>query len=84
MQTKLQRVMRIPEVLPIRGRSRASHYADIKAGLFTSPVHLGAKAVGWPESEVAAINAARIAGKSEGEIKALVAQLHALRHAQAA
>lgn len=34
---------------------------------------------GWPSSEVAAINAARIAGKSDEEIRELVLKLEAAR-----
>lgn len=41
----------------------------------TPPVNLGGRSVGWPEREVAAINAALIAGKSESEIKELVRKL---------
>lgn len=46
---------------------------------FTKPVPIGERAVGWPDSEVQAINAARIAGKSESEIRELVSRLHAKR-----
>jgi prophage regulatory protein len=42
---------------------------------------LGARAVGWPAQEVLAINAARIAGKPEADIRALVSTLHARRGA---
>jgi hypothetical protein len=48
-------------------------------GLFTHPVQIGLRAVGWPSSEVAALNAARIAGKSDEEIRALVVRLEAAR-----
>lgn len=60
-------------------RSHASIYTAIKAGMFTKPVPIGQRSVGWPSEEVAAINAARIAGKSDAEIKALVIRLHAKR-----
>ena len=72
-------ILRLPAVLTQRGRGRSSHYADIAAGLFTVPVAIGPRARGWPADEVAAINAARIAGKSEHEIRELVAQLQAAR-----
>ena len=36
---------------------------------------LGARAVGWPAGEVSAVNAARIAGRTDDEIRALVARL---------
>ena len=48
-------------------------------GLFTKPVPIGQRSVGWPDYEVVAINAARIAGKSEAEIRELVNRLHAKR-----
>jgi prophage regulatory protein len=76
-----RRILRLPAVLNARGRSRSSHYLDIKQGLFTSPVSLGARAVGWPEHEVATLNAARIAGQNDQEIRALVADLEADRKA---
>jgi prophage regulatory protein len=47
--------------------------------LFTSPVQIGARAVGWPDSELEALNAARIAGKTDDEIRALVVKLEAAR-----
>jgi prophage regulatory protein len=60
-------------------RSHASIYSAIKAGLFTSGVAIGQRSRGWPSEEVRAINAARIAGKSETEIRELVNRLHAKR-----
>lgn len=76
-------ILRLPAVLRERGRSRSTHYLDIQQGLFTRPVSIGARAVGWPENEVAALNDARIAGKSDDEIRALVARLEAARKAVA-
>ncbi len=72
-------ILRLPEVLRERGRSRSAHYLDIHQGLFTHPVMIGLRAVGWPTTEVATINAARIAGKGEVEIRELVAKLEAAR-----
>jgi prophage regulatory protein len=72
-------ILRLPAVLRERGRSRSSHYLDIHQGLFTQPVTIGLRAVGWPASEVAALNAARIAGKTDDEIRALVKKLEAAR-----
>ena len=60
-------------------RSHASIYNAIRAGLFTNPVPIGQRAVGWPDDEVQAINAARIAGASDEQIRELVKQLHAKR-----
>jgi len=61
--------------------SHASVYTAIHDGLFTVPVPIGQRAVGWPDTEVKAINAARIAGKSDDEIRELVAKLHNARMA---
>jgi prophage regulatory protein len=46
-------------------------------------VRLGPRSVGWPASEVAAINTARIAGMTDDEIRALVVKLEAARKAAA-
>ncbi|MBP9101595.1 MAG: AlpA family phage regulatory protein [Nitrosomonas sp.] len=72
-------ILRLPAVLKERGRSRSAHYLDIQQGLFTKPVSIGLRAVGWPENEVLALNAARIAGKSNDEIRQLVSKLEAAR-----
>lgn len=72
-------ILRLPEVLRERGRSRSAHYLDIQQGLFTHPVSIGSRSVGWPADEVAALNAARIAGRTELEIRELVEQLEAAR-----
>ena len=76
-------ILRLPVVLRERGRSRSAHYLDIQNGLFTRPVAIGLRAVGWPEHEVASLNAARIAGKGDDEIRALVVRLEAARKSQA-
>jgi prophage regulatory protein len=49
-------------------------------GLFPKPIKLGPRMVGWLAREVTAVNQARIAGKSDEEIRALLARLmHARR-----
>jgi prophage regulatory protein len=60
-------------------RSNASIYNLIRDGLWTKPVSIGLRSVGWPDNEVRALCAARIAGKGEDEIRELVKHLHALR-----
>lgn len=76
-------IFRIPAVKSETGYSRSTIYLRISQGLWTKPVSLGARAVGWPAFEVATLNAARIAGKSNEEIRGLVAQLEAARKAAA-
>lgn len=72
-------ILRLPTVLSNRARGRSAHYLDIKQGLFTSPVAIGPRAVGWPANEVATLNAARIAGLNDEQIKSLVRQLESSR-----
>jgi len=75
----LQKILRIPKVLDASGHAKSTLYSQISKGLFTPQIKIGPRASGWPESEVAMINAARIAGKSDDEIKALVRDLVANR-----
>lgn len=73
-------ILRLPEVKQILGhRADASIYNAIRAGLFTTGVAIGQRAKGWPDYEVQAIAAARVAGKSDAEIRDLVTRLHAKR-----
>lgn len=74
-----QTILRLPSVKAETGYSRSTIYLRIAQGLFIKPVSLGARAVGFPAGEVAALNAARIAGKTEADIRALVAKLQAAR-----
>lgn len=72
-------ILRRKQVQTRIGLSRSTLYLRIAEGTFTKPVSLGARAVGWPAHEVAALNAARIASKSEVEIRDLVLKLEAAR-----
>ena len=74
-----QTILRLPAVKAESGYSRSTIYLRITQGLCPKPVSLGARAVGWPASEVAALNSARIAGKSDVEIRQLVATLESAR-----
>lgn len=74
-------IYRLPAVKTESGNSRSTLYLRISQGLWTKPVSLGGRTVGWPASEVAALNAARIAGKTDDEIRALVKKLEAERKA---
>ena len=63
------------------GYSRSTLYLRISQGLWPKPVSLGQRAVGWPAYEVGLLNAARIASKSDDDIRALVQALQARRTA---
>jgi len=69
----------MPSVKLESGLSRSTIYLRVSQGLWTKPVSLGARAVGWPSDEAEAINAARIAGNTDDEIRVLVTKLEANR-----
>ena len=72
-------ILRRKRVEAETGYSRSTIYLRIVQGLWPKPVSLGPRAVGWPAVEVHAVNAARIAGKSDNDIRALVTRLEAQR-----
>lgn len=73
-------ILRLPEVKRRRGfRADASIYNEVRDGLFTTGVAISQRSKGWPDFEVDQINLARIAGKSDDEIRELVKVLHARR-----
>ena len=73
-------ILRMPAVKAETGhRSDASIYNAIRDGLFTKGIAIGQRSKGWPDYEVAAINAARIAGQSNAQIRVLVNSLHTKR-----
>lgn len=72
-------ILRLPRVKSYSGLGRSTIYLRISQGLWPKPVRLGARAVGWPETECEALNVARIAGKTDEEIRALVSRLVADR-----
>lgn len=67
-------LIRRPELSRRTARSRSAVYQDISDGVMVPPIHWGKSAM-WPTNEVDAIIAARIAGRSDDEIRALVAEL---------
>lgn len=77
------KLLRLPAVKGESGLSRSTIYLRIGQGLWTRPVSLGARAVAWPDAEVQALNAARIAGKTDTEIRQLVQRLHERRAVEA-
>lgn len=73
------RILRLPDVRARAGICRTTVYDRIARGTWTRGVKLGARAVGWPKSEVEAIVAAHVAGWDEDRIRTLVDRLHASR-----
>jgi len=74
-------ILRLPAVKAATGLSRSTLYLRIEQKMFTHPVSLGGRAVGWPAHEVAALNAARIAGKPDEAVRELVTKLESARKA---
>jgi prophage regulatory protein len=74
-------IYRLPTVKLESGLSRSTLYLRISQGLWIRPVSLGGRSVGWPAHEIAALNAARIAGQSDEEVRELVRKLAAGRKA---
>ena len=68
-------------VLKKKSDSRTSLYKQIKEGLFPPGVKLGARRVAWPDYEIESVLKARIAGQTDDQIRALVAELQANRKA---
>lgn len=76
-------MLRRPEVEKSTGKARTTIYRDVQEGLLTRPaVSTGANSVAWPDFEIDQINRARMAGKSDDEIRQLVNQLHEQRLAK--
>ncbi|MEA3277227.1 MAG: AlpA family phage regulatory protein [Pseudomonadota bacterium] len=72
-------ILRMPGVNSRTGDGRSTIYKKVSERLFTKPIRFGARSVGWPDYEVEAIIQARIAGRSDAEIRQLVVELEAKR-----
>lgn len=75
--------LRILRITPLKEKmglgSSSVVYAHVNQGLLTPPFKIGLRASGWPEHEANAINAARMAGQTNDEIRELVKTLIAKR-----
>lgn len=79
MQTPGFTIKRAKEARAQFGIAQSTFYDWQSQGLMPPGIALGVRSVGWPAHELDAIAAARIAGKSEDEIRALVRGLVAAR-----
>lgn len=73
--------LRRRDVLQTMAISESEMYRRLHAGLFVAPVSYGARMKVWPANEVWALADAYLSGKSEDEIRALVAEMKEARHA---
>lgn len=53
-------IIRLPQVKQRTGLSRSTIYSLIKCGQFKAPISLGARAVGWLESDVSEFIESRV------------------------
>ena len=72
-------MLRRKQVETATGLSRSTIYLRITQGLWPTPISIGPRSVGWLSSEVQAMNAARIAGKTDDDIRELVSALERAR-----
>lgn len=68
-------------VAEVTGRSKTSNWRRTKNGIFPKAIRTARNQSLTPSNEVLAVNRAELAGKSEGEIRQLVTELHLARKA---
>lgn len=76
MESTKRSYMRRPAIESLFGTSCSTIYREISLGTFPKAVKISARSVGWPSGEIEKINAARLAGKSDDEIREIVAKIH--------
>lgn len=74
-------LLRLPRVTQATGIARSTLYKHIQRGIFPKPISIGGDRVAWPAHEVQTLINARIAGKSDDEVKQVVLELEAARKA---
>lgn len=77
-------IHRLPAVQQVFDLAQSTIYLHVSQGLLPKPIPLGPRAVGWPADEIDQIIEARIAGRTEDEIKELVVSLTVARQALSA
>ncbi len=75
MNYNFQKIIRKHDVISLTGFSKSTLYNRIKAGLWPTPISLGARAVGFVQSECEAVLNAMIAEQTPEQIKTLVNDL---------
>ena len=72
--------LRRKQVEAITGTPCSSIYARMHDGLFPTAINIGTRSVAWIASEIYQLNAARISGQSDDQIRQLVLKLKANRN----
>lgn len=55
-----QKILRLPAVQDMTGKSRSGIYSDIGRGLFPAPIKLGRRAIGWRTEDIEVWIASRV------------------------
>jgi prophage regulatory protein len=61
-----EKILRLPEVKKQTGQGRSTIYAGVAAGTFPSPILIGARSVGWLETEISDWISSRIQASRKG------------------
>lgn len=72
------KLLRLPDVVAATGCGITKVYDDVQKGVLPPPIKRDRSSF-WPADEIGAVVAARIAGKTDDEIRALVAEMVAAR-----
>lgn len=72
--TNIQLIRR-PEVIKLSGRSKSALFLDEQSGLIPPAISIGDRAVAYLKHEIETVIQARIEGKTNEQIKALVQEL---------
>jgi prophage regulatory protein len=68
-------LLRLPDVMRRTGHARSTVYLMVERGLLPKAVKISERASAWPSDEIDAVNAARIAGKGDDDVRKLIEQL---------
>lgn len=80
----MRHIKKQPAVEAVFGIARSTVWHHVKHGLLPKPIKIGPRAVGWISDELEAVMNARIQGKGNAEIKALIIDLEQRRSQVAA
>lgn len=77
--TERLQFLRRQAVVDASGLPTSTLYNHISKGLWTRPVRLSTRCVGWPRHEVDRLLEARLRGASDDEVRSLVKRLEGMR-----
>lgn len=61
--SRFRRILKLPEVERLTGKSKTSIYEGVQAGTFPKPIPLGSRAIGFLEDELIAWQEKQIAAR---------------------